>query len=74
MEITLHDNSKLAFTRVRPGLLSVELYRPGNLKDGHGWLLHGSTLLEGEELREFLAALTGPQGPEPQLAVLRTAA
>lgn len=35
----------------------------GSLRDGHGWLLHGSTLLEGEELDGFLAALQSPHSP-----------
>ena len=47
MEITLHDRSKLTFQWVKPGLLSVELWRPGHLRDGHGWLLRGSALIEG---------------------------
>lgn len=58
VEIRLHDNSKVVFSWVRPGLLSVELWRPGHLKDGHGWLLRGSALLDGEELKRFLDALT----------------
>jgi hypothetical protein len=44
-EIVLHDNSKLAFTWVHHGLLSIELWQPGSLRDGHGWLLQGSTQL-----------------------------
>ena len=63
-EIVLHDNSKLTFTWARPGLLSVELWKPGNRRDGHGWLLQGSTLLAGEDLEQFIAAITGTQEPE----------
>lgn len=64
MEIILHDHSRLAFTWVRSGLLNVELYQPGTLKDGHGLLLKGSRLLDGEELEAFVAAIAGPQAPE----------
>ena len=64
MEITLHDHSRLVFTWVRPGLLNVELYQPGTLKDGHGLLLRGSRLLADEELEQFIAAITGTQEPE----------
>jgi len=68
MEILLHDRSRLTFTWVKPGLLSIELWKPGHLRDGHGWLLRGSTLLEGEELGQFVAAIAGPPEPEPLLA------
>jgi hypothetical protein len=57
MEITLHDNSKLTFTWIRPGLLNVELYQAGTLRDGHGWLLKGSAILTGKEVDQFLDSL-----------------
>jgi hypothetical protein len=64
MEITLHDHSRLVFTCARTGLLNVELYQPGTLRDGHGHLLRGSTQLVGEDLKAFVSAIVGPQEPE----------
>lgn len=58
MELKLHDNSKLAFTWIKPDLLNVELWKPGHLKDGHGWLLRGSALLAGKKVEQFLDFLT----------------
>jgi hypothetical protein len=64
MELILDDNSKLAFTWIRPGVLSIELYQPGSLRDGHGWLLCGSTVLAGEDLNAFVSTIAGRQQPE----------
>lgn len=65
--ILLHDNSKLNFSWVKPGLLSVELLQPLTLRDGHGWWVVGSAQLEGPELTQFLAALQPPE-EEPRPA------
>jgi hypothetical protein len=58
-EVRLHDHSKLVLQWIRPGLLSVEVWKPGSLKDGHGWLLQGSTLLDGESLQVIGALFSG---------------
>ena len=64
MEVRLHDHSRLMFTWIRPGLLNLELWKPGNRRDGHRWMLQGSTQLAGEELEQFIAAIAGTQKPE----------
>jgi hypothetical protein len=60
-EIRWFDNSRLVLSWIRPGVLSVELWRPGHLKDGHGWWLAGSTILDSKQLREVVALVLGPR-------------
>jgi hypothetical protein len=62
-EIRLNDGSKLVFTWTRPGCLSIEEWAhigpvPSH---GHGWLLRGAALLEGDELESFIDALLEPE-------------
>jgi len=64
MEIRLNDNSRLVFNWVHSNLLNVELWKPGNRRDGHGWLLQSSTQLTGEELDAFVSAIAGTREPE----------
>jgi hypothetical protein len=65
-EIKLHDNSRLIFQWVRVDLLNIECWKPGNDARGlHGWLLQGSALLAGEDLKEFLDELQIPEGQRP---------
>lgn len=60
MEIRLHDNSRLHFDWTTSGALIIEVWKPGMMRDGHGLLLAAMTVLDGEELRTFLHALTPP--------------
>jgi hypothetical protein len=57
LEIRLDDNSKLTFEWARLGLLSVQLSRPGFTRDGHGWIVRASALLDGPDLENFLDGL-----------------
>jgi hypothetical protein len=61
VEVKLHDNSRLTLSWICPSkVLRVELWKLGNLRDGHGWLLTGSTVLDGEQLREVVDLFLGP--------------
>ena len=53
VEVKLHDNSKLVFSWVRPGLLSIEVWKPNGFRTGPAWLLQSSALLDGEQLAEL---------------------
>jgi hypothetical protein len=57
-EVRLSDNSRLRL-HYNPTActLSVELWRPGQLPDGHGFLYAVSALLSGEELEKFVRAV-----------------
>lgn len=57
MEVKLTDNSRLRLDWTRGGSLSVQLFRPGNLRDGHGYLLSATAILDGEALNAFLDAM-----------------
>ena len=61
MEIRLNDNSRIHCDWTKQGSLYISLYRPGNLRDGHGLLLAGTVMLDGQELTQFLSALTPPE-------------
>ena len=67
MELTLHDNSRVHVRWIRPGVLAIELYRPGFLKDGPGMLLKGSCYLDGVELSQLLDLLMHPPTEPPPL-------
>jgi len=68
LELKLDTNAKLSFEWVHEGLLNVQLWMPGTDRYGHGWLLKGSALLDGQDLRRFLDSLAGgPEAPEPEL-------
>jgi hypothetical protein len=64
VKIIFSDNSKLMVTRVQRDVLTTEIWKPANLKDGHGWQLQSSARLAGDELAAFVCALTEPQTPE----------
>jgi hypothetical protein len=71
LEISLHDNSRIVLSWVRPGLLNVALWRPGSLGRDGILLLKSSRLLDGRELRDLQALLAGEQDeakPEPPRA------
>jgi hypothetical protein len=65
MEITLHDHSRIHFKWIRPGVLSIELWKPGFLKDGHGLLLKGACYLDGAALEQLLRTLQTPPDLTP---------
>jgi hypothetical protein len=44
--------------------LSVEVWRPGFSRDGHGFQYHASVLLQGDELEAFVSAIAALQEPE----------
>jgi len=57
MEIKLNDNSRLRFAQTRTGALYLELLRPGNLRDGHGYLVTATAFVCGQELTALLSTL-----------------
>jgi hypothetical protein len=67
VEIKLNNNDRIHFQWVKPGMLTVELHRPMDLRDGHGVVMVGCTYLEGTELSALLTALT-PDNPESHAA------
>jgi hypothetical protein len=66
MEIRLTDNSKISVTRLVDDRVRIELYQPKTLRDGHGFTLVGSAVLEGEVFSSFLAELS--QEPKREVA------
>ena len=58
MEIKRHNNDRLHFIWAYPGVL---LYRPMNLRDGHGLVLTGTAYLEGADLRALLSSVTATE-------------
>jgi len=44
--------------------LSVEVWRPGFGRDGHGLMYHAGVLVTGQELQVFVSAIAALQGPE----------
>ena len=60
MEIHLNDNSRLRFERTQTGTLYVELLRPGNLRDGHGYLVTATAFICGQELADLVTAISPP--------------
>jgi len=60
MEVKLHNNDRVHLRWIRPGMLSIEVHRPMNQRDGHGVCLAGSAYLSGAELTAFLTALQPP--------------
>ena len=57
-EVRLSDNSRLRLNYDSTAhTLSVELWRPGQLRDGHGLLYTASALLSGGELEGFVKAV-----------------
>jgi hypothetical protein len=56
-ELRLDDRSKLVFIPLRGGGLSIQSWRPGQARDGHGFLLSGSALLSEQEVATLIASL-----------------
>jgi len=65
MELKLDSNAKLTLTWIKPGLLSLEIWMPGNSVYGHGWLQKGGKLLDGQDLQDFLDGLDVQAELEP---------
>jgi hypothetical protein len=63
-ELPLDDRSKLTFALTQGGSLSIQCWRPGSDRYGHGFLLAGSTLLSGGELTEFMSELLMKETPQ----------
>jgi len=64
LEIPLHDRSFVQVSLTDLGTIYLELYAPGTLKDGHGFILKGSTLLGEETLGALRELLTSPRERE----------
>jgi len=59
VELSLSNNHKLLFHRLpHLGTVYVELQRPTNQKDGHGYGWIAGATLQGEELAQFITRLT----------------
>jgi hypothetical protein len=58
LELVLDDRSKLVFIRLRTGAVAIQTWRPGQARDGHGYLLAGSTILSAKEVTRLCARLT----------------
>lgn len=75
MEIRLHNNDRLQLRWIHPDLLVVELYRPANMRDGHGLVLAGTSYLNAEETRQLVtllqAANPAPDSPRETSTALR---
>jgi hypothetical protein len=54
VELSLSNNHRLLFHRLpRQGTIYVELQRPTNQKDGHGYGWVAGATLEGPDLQKF---------------------
>ena len=62
LEIPLHDCSLVQVLRTDSGAIYLELYGPGHAKDGHGYILKGSTLLAETHISALVALLTSSAG------------
>ena len=58
LEIKLHDNSRVVISLPDTGTISLETYRPGFTKDGHGYLLRGTEILSSEDISALVSLLT----------------
>jgi hypothetical protein len=62
-EITLSGRNRFCLKRTLAGAFYLELLRPGELRDGHGWIVSDSVFLEQEQtakLRELLEPAPQP--------------
>jgi hypothetical protein len=57
-ELMLDDRSKLVFIRLRTGAVAIQTWRAGQARDGHGYLLAGSTILSAKEVARLCARVT----------------
>ena len=55
-ELKLDDNSKLLFIPVQHGL-AVQVWRQGQARDGHGYLLAGSGMLSEPEMDRLIDSM-----------------
>lgn len=60
-EVQLHDRSKLSLEWIRPGALSIKVFRLGANREGNGFFLAGTAVLTGAELRRFVTAIAGEE-------------
>jgi hypothetical protein len=54
--LRLDDNSRITFVPTKDGV-AIQLFQPGFLKDGHGFLLRGTTHLTREHVQQLFAEL-----------------
>ena len=64
-ELRLSNNHtiKLNWSAVSRSL-SVEVWKPGFAKDGHGYTYHAGVQLQGDDLEAFVSAIAALQEPE----------
>jgi hypothetical protein len=63
VELTLNGRNRVAFKRTLAGALYCELLRPGELRDGCGWLTVDSVFLEPEHAACLHALLQPDKAP-----------
>ena len=56
-ELTLSGRNRIVFKKTLAGVLYCELLRPGEMRDGHGWIVSDAVFVEesqADRLRELL--------------------
>jgi hypothetical protein len=56
-ELQLDDNSKLLFIPLQSGSIAVQCWRPGQARDGQGFLLSGSAMLSETEMDRLVDSM-----------------
>jgi hypothetical protein len=56
-ELKLDDNSKLLFIPLQSKNIAIQCWRPGQARDGHGYLLAGSAMLSEADADQLIDSI-----------------
>jgi hypothetical protein len=65
VELTLSGRNRIAFKRTLTGVLYCELLRPGELRNGHGWLVCDSIFVEPAQAEKLCDLLRPHEAHAP---------